>query len=180
MNNPIPDLNRVIMDISGSGSFSNNQMYEEVQKLYENYNTDLEYQRTIHALIDDLKGSATSTLEKNVNHKKKQQDIQEYYHQQYEQQIFIIKLLIFFAFIAMMGCLLFNYGWISVYLLTFYLGFVFSVGFVVVFYYLWDLSLRDTSIFDEYNFETYLPPKSDKIDRTSWRLEQLYDNKILC
>ena len=181
MSDPILQMNRVILDISGSNSNLKSQMYKEIQNLHSNYNQDIEYMGKIHTLINELKGTTVSEVEKNVNHTKRQQDIQEYYHQRYEQQIFIVKLVIVFAIISMIGCLLFNYGLISVYLLTFYVGLVFSVGFVVIFYYFWDLSLRDKTVFDEYDFETYLPPKShDKLDKTTWSLSDLSNNNILC
>lgn len=173
-------LNNVIQDISGSDSYSKSQMFLQIQKLHENYTKDLEYMGTVEKLINELSGSSMSELEKDVNHKKKQQDIQEYYHQKYQQQIFIVKLLILFALVALVGCVFFNYGFISVYLLTVYLGLVFSVGFVVIFYYLWDLSIRDNSIFDEYDFQTYLPPKTHGTQDKSWNLDDLTDNNILC
>ena len=174
-------MNKVIVDISGATSYSKNQLYQEVKNLHSNYTKDTEYMGIIHNLIETLKGTSVTNLEKTVNHNKKQQDIQEYYHQRYEQQIFIVKLVIFFSFIAMVGCLLFNYGIFSVYLLTFYLGFVFSIGFVVIFYYLWDLSVRNKTVFDEYDFETYLPPKShNKLEKHTWSGSDLTDNNILC
>ena len=180
-NNPLHQMNKVIVDISGSTSYSKNDLYQEVKKLHSNYTKDMEYMDIIHNLIETLKGTSVSTIEKTVNHNKKQQDIQEYYHQRYEQQIFIVKLVILFSFIAMVGCLLFNYGIISVYLLTFYLGFVFSIGFVVIFYYLWDLSVRNKTVFDEYDFETYLPPKSyGQLEKHTWSGSELSDNNILC
>ena len=174
-------MNKVIVDISGATSYSKNELYQEVKKLHSNYTKDTEYMGIIHNLIETLKGTSVKNLEKTVNHNKKQQDIQEYYHQRYEQQIFIVKLVIFFSFIAMVGCLFFNYGIISVYLLTFYLGFVFSIGFVVIFYYLWDLSVRNKTVFNEYDFETYLPPKSEgKLEKHTWSGIDLSNNNILC
>ena len=182
MSNPILELNQVIEDIKNSVSsdYVKDQSYQEVRKLYENYKTDVEYMGVIHTLVDEYNGGPLQQLEKNVNHKKKEMDIQEYYQKQYQQQIFILKIVIVFAILTMVGCLFFNFGLISIYLLTFYLGFVFSIGFVVVFYYLWDYFLREKTNFDEYNFLTYVPPKIyDKLDKNDKRTK-LGDNNILC
>ena len=180
---PILRLNQVILDISMSDSYGKDKLYNEVKKIHENYSKDVEYMGTIHTLIDNVRGSSLVELEKNVNHKKKQQDIQDYYDKKYQQQIFILKIVIVLALFVMAGCLVYNYGIISIYILVVYLGFVLSVGFVVVFYYLWDLFLRDNSQFDEYNFAPYMPPKvHGKLDRTKnkWWVNDSSNNNILC
>ncbi len=180
MSDPILQLNQVIMDISMSDSYYRNQMANEVNKIYENYDKDVQYMGVIHNLINDVRDSSLTDLEKNVNHKKKQQDIQEYYNKQYQQQIFLLKLLILFSLISLVGCLFFNYGLITVVALAIYLGLVFSIGFVVFFYYLWDFFLRDNTNFDEYNFVTYLPPKTKGNLKNQWSGLDLSANNILC
>jgi hypothetical protein len=166
-----------------SNSYSKDKLYNEVKKIHDNYSKDVEYMGAIHSLIDNVRGSSLVELEKEMNHKKKQQDIQDYYDKKYQQQIFILKIIIVMTLFVMVGCLFFNYGLIPVYILTIYLGFVLSVGFVIVFYYLWDLFLRDNTQFDEYNFAPYMPPKPQgNLDRgkNKWWVKDSSDNNILC
>lgn len=181
----ISQLNGVITDISGSESTKGIFLYNELEKLKTNLEYDMIYRDKIHAVIGDISNNLLGNVERNVNHKKRQQDIQDYYNKNYQQQIFILKLVIFFSVIALVGCLFFNFGLISVYLLSFYLGVVLSVAFVVVFYYLWDFFVRDNQVFDEYEFSIYLPPKMDGTDLTKQKdigglSHNLKDNIIYC
>lgn len=180
--NPINQLNGVIRDISMSDSTMSSLMYEELKKLKKNDENDVIYMNKLHSIIGDISNNLLNSVERNLNHKKKEQDIQDYYHKQYQQQIFLLKLVIFFSLIALAGCLLFNIGVISIHLLTFYLGFVLSVAFMTIFYYLWDYFLRDKTAFDEYDFATYLPPKVIDLDKQKnvSGLGDLRDNIIYC
>lgn len=181
MSDPILQMNNIILDISMAQSTYGSSLNYEVQKLYENYNNDVIYMGKIHSIIGDISNNLLNQVERDLNHKKRQQDIQEYYNRQYQQQIFLLKLFIMFSLLALLGCLLFNYSLISVYLLTFYLGLVLSVAFVVIFYYLWDFFLRDNTVFDEYNFATYMPTKMGQIKHNSNDINlELDDNIIYC
>jgi hypothetical protein len=73
MSNPILEFNQIIEDIKNSDSseYVKDQSYQEVQRLYENYRTDIEYMGAIHTLVDKYKGEPIKELEKNVNHKKR-------------------------------------------------------------------------------------------------------------
>jgi len=180
--NPIDELNVVVRDVSMSDSTMTSGMYYELEKLKNNYDKDVLYMGKLHSIIGDISNNLLNSVERDLNHKKKEQDIQDYYNKQYQQQIFLLKLVIFFSVIALGGCLLFNLGLISVHLLTFYLGFVLSVAFMFIFYYLWDFFLRDNTRFDEYDFATYLPPKVSYLDKQKnmGGLGDLRDNIIYC
>jgi hypothetical protein len=75
--------------------------------------------------------------------------------------------------IGLIGCLLFNIGVISNNFLSLYLGIVLSIGFVIVFYCLWDIYIRDNIVFDEYNYGVYgseapstiLPSNNNSFDK---------------
>jgi hypothetical protein len=176
---PISELNQVIVDISmayPNYSPQARRMNQQVQNIYDNYTIDLSYGIAVRNIITDISDNLLSQVERDLNFKKKQMDIQEYYTKDYQQQIFLLKLLIFFSLIALFGCFLFNSQLISIQLLALYLGFVASIGFIVVFYYLWDFFLRDNTIFDEYNFLTYVAPHKPSMNQTS----DFNDNIIYC
>jgi hypothetical protein len=176
---PIVQLNQVIVDISmayPTYSPQASRMNKQVHAIHDNYTIDLSYGDAVRTLIMDISDNLLSQVEKDLNFKKKQMDIQEYYTKDYQQQIFLLKLLIFFSLIALFGCLLFNFHLMSIEMLALYLGFVASIGFIVLFYYLWDFFLRDNTIFDEYNFLTYVAPHKPSMNQTM----DFKDNIIYC
>jgi hypothetical protein len=173
---PVVLLNKVVTDVNRAYpeyAYAASDMNEQITNLYGNYKTDLKYLDSIHELVNDLSDNVVRNMEKKVNVKKRQQEIHEYYHKQYDQQIFLVKILIFFAMFAIVGSILLHYNVISVNVFAAYLGFIFSIAFVVFFYYLWDFYIRDTTIFDEYEFGNYSPPSNGKV-------LQFKDNIIYC
>jgi hypothetical protein len=173
---PVVLMNRILNDINQStDSYTAADMNEQVGALYENYNTDIRYLDSVHALIKDLSDNLLPDIEKKANFKEKQLEIQEYYHKQYEQQIFLVKILIVFCLFVAIGNLLMYYSLMTMTVFAAYVGLVSSVAFVVFFYYLWDFYVRDTIIFDEYQFDTYLPPSNGKVLDTTFK-----DNIIYC
>jgi hypothetical protein len=173
---PVVLLNKVLTDLNRSYpeySYAASSMNDQITNLYGNYNTDLKYLDSIHELVNDISDNVVRNVEKKVHVKKRQQEIHEYYHKQYDQQIFLVKILIFFAMFAIVGSILLHYNVISVNIFAGYLGFIFSIAFVVFFYYLWDFYIRDTTIFDEYEFGNYSPPSNGKV-------LQFKDNIIYC
>lgn len=175
---PLVLLNKVIADVNEAYpeyNYSAFDMNEQVQKLYGNYTSDVKHLNSVHTLLSDLNENLIPTIEKKIQNKERQQKIQEYYHKQYEGQIFLAKILIVFAMFALVGFLLLHYEWIPLLGFMAYLGIVFSVAFIVFFYYLWDFYMRDSQVFDEYNFNTYLPPSSGKHLQSTFK-----DNIIYC
>lgn len=125
--------------------------------IIKNHNVDAEYDTQVNELLDNLKGSGIEGKRKRANDlKERKRDIQEYYYSEYTLQIFIVKTIVLFTLIALAGCALYQYSLMSSMLLMVYLGAVGAVAFVVIFYYLWDFYLRDTTIFDEYDFSKYI------------------------
>jgi hypothetical protein len=174
---PIVLLNKVIADVNEAYpeyTPAASDMNDQVKKLYGNYNSDLSHLNSVHELISDLSDNLVSTLEKKMNFIERQNEIQNYYQKQYKQQIFLVKVLIFFAIFAMIGFICLQYQWIPLPIFIGYLGVVFSIAFVVFFYYLWDFYMRDKTNFDEYQFNTYVPPTDGTV------LKTFKDNIIYC
>ena len=73
----------------------------------------------------------------------------------YDKKIKIMKETIIICCLGLIGCFLLNKQIISDKLFSIYLGLVFSVGFILVFYDLWDLYIRDNKNFDEYDYSVY-------------------------
>jgi hypothetical protein len=149
-----------------------NVINRQVHNIYDNYQVDISYAYVLDTVIADISNNALQKLERDLVYKKRTMDIQEYYDKNYKQQIVLMKIVLFFSLLALVGGLLLNYEWIGVSFFAVYLGVVLAVGFIVLFYYLWDYYLRDTSNFDEYNFLTYHPPPKPALhDDTLQNLE---------
>lgn len=175
---PVVLMNKVLTDVNQAYpefSYAASEMNDQIKNLYGNYKTDLTYLDSVHSLLNDISDNVIHTLEKKANYKQRQQEIQEYYHKQYEQQIFLVKLLIFFAMFAIVGSILLHYQVISLNVFAAYLGLVFSVAFVVFFYYLWDFYIRDYTVFDEYQFNASMPNSTGKVLKSPFK-----DNIIYC
>jgi len=168
--NTIAGMNKVITDISiayPDYSPQASRLNQQIHLLYENYNIDMSYSEIVNNLMVDLSNNSLSKVERELQYKKKQIEIQEYYAKNYQQQIIIFKILLIISLVALFGGLLLNYQLISVSLFTVYLGTVLALGFIVLFYFLWDFYLRDNTDFDEYNFMVYHPPPKPKLERDS-------------
>lgn len=177
---PIVGMNKVITDISiayPDYSYSAGQLNQQIHLIHENYNIDLSYSTIVNDIMVDLSNNVLTQVERDLNYKKKQMDIQEYYDKNYQQQIILFKVLLIFSLLALFGGLLLNYQWISLSLFTVYLGTVLAVGFIVMFYFLWDFYLRDNTNFDEYDFVVYNPPPKPAMAKDT---NQFKDNIIYC
>jgi len=175
---PVVLMNKVIADVNTAYpeySYAASDMNEQIKMLYGNYNTDATYLNSVHSLLSDLSDNLMPSLEKKMNYKERKQEIHEYYHKQYEQQIFLVKLLIFFSLFAIAGSILHHYKIISITAFAVYLGIIFSVAFVMFFYYLWDFYIRDNTVFDEYDFNVYSPPSNGNVLKSTFK-----DNIIYC
>ena len=85
----------------------------------------------------------------------KKLNINTYYSKLYDKKIKIMKEIIVICCLGLIGCFFLNNKIIDDKVFSLYLGLVFSIGFILVFYDLWDLYIRDDKNFDEYDFSTY-------------------------
>jgi len=160
---PVEEMNKVITEVRNAypeyGTESKD-LIQQVHAIYDNYMIDLSYSSVVSELITDLNQKVGPQVEKEVNLKQKQMEIQDYYTKSYQKQIQIFKIIVLFTLFALVGGIFLHYRLISTSLFALYLGFVLSIGFIVLFYALWDFFLRDTTDFDEYNFLVYQSPAS--------------------
>jgi uncharacterized membrane protein (DUF485 family) len=93
-------------------------------------------------------------------------NINTYYRKLYDKKIKIMKEIIIICCLGLIGCFLLNKQLIGDKLFSMYLGLVLSIGFIVVFYDLWDLYIRDNKNFDEYDYSVYKRDISNNIVST--------------
>ena len=102
-------------------------------------------------------------MSSNKNHiyNQKLLDVNNYYILKYKSESNILKLIIFFCGLALIGCVFFLKGLIGEGLYIIYLGFIITIGVVHVIYNIYDLKYRDNQRFDEYEYGYINKPGTD-------------------
>jgi hypothetical protein len=149
----IEELNNIKMNNSRTDG-----IYQNIVKDFNNTMKDIQLSRSLDD-VDELLGlSELSAKEKREL--KRRNEINRYYQKRYERQIVILQKIVVFFCLAILGTLLPD-GIRPV-----YMGVLFAGGFVVLFYDLWDVFLRDSRNFDQYNFNFFYvkPPETETSD----------------
>ena len=100
-------------------------------------------------------------LTTNDIYNKKLLDVNNYYILKYKSESHILKLIIFFCGLALIGCLFFLKGFIGETLYIIYLGFIITIGLFYIIYNIYDLQYRDNQQFDEYDYGYMQKPGTD-------------------
>ncbi len=151
------DLETLISDPNFSSNYPSEYEYLVNLKktIKSNYDNNISLSNEITKNIDTLKSKFESKIEKIDNISQRKIEISRFYTLKYKKEISLLQKIVLMCGIGLVGCLLYNIGMISNNMLSFYLGIVLSVGFVVVFYSLWDIYIRDNLVFDEYDYGAY-------------------------
>ena len=88
-------------------------------------------------------------------------DVNKYYIMKYQSESYILKLIIFFCGLSLLGCLFYLKGLIGETLYIIYLGFIISIGIIMVIYSIYKLIYRDYYYFDEINHNYNSYPGTD-------------------
>jgi hypothetical protein len=156
--NIVDELNSLIIDLSNNNPKQSRQtdiIYYNIISQYNNYISDISFSDavdeeayTFASPYNSINGKKNISQDKKIN-------INTYYNKVYDKKIKIIQEIIATCCFGLIGCLLLNKNIISEKMFTFYLGLVFSIGFIIIFYDLWDLYIRDNKNFDEYNYNIF-------------------------
>jgi len=86
-------------------------------------------------------------------------EIDLFYIEKYNAQINILKYIIFICCIALFGSILYHNGLLTSDLYTGYLSLVFGIGTFIILYYLFNIFIRNSNRYNEYDYEfIYKPP----------------------
>ena len=128
-------------------------------------------------------GNNENSTRPNENHiyNQKLLDVNNYYILKYKSESNILKLIIFFCGLALIGCLFFLKGFIGESLYIIYLGIVIGLGSIVVIYNIYKLIYRSNTKFDENEYgymQTLGGDLSDNMIDISFNIDT--DNEIKC
>jgi hypothetical protein len=157
MSSIVDELNSLIIDLSNNKVQTDETdiIYYNIITQYNNYLTDISFSDTVDELIAPLTSPYNSINGKKNMIQDKKLNINTYYSKMYDKKIKIIKEIIIICCLGLIGCFLLNKQVIGEKTFSMCLGLVFSIGFILVFYDLWDLYIRDDKNFDEYDYSTY-------------------------
>ncbi len=159
-------FNKLITSINlfGSDSAFNNKGF--LDTAFNNYKNDLNIIYETHNQLGRLDTNIVTNPNNTIpvlNNKltteeiikKRQVQMNVYYIKRYYKQIGILKQIIFFCCLGLIGFILYNYGILNERILVLYIGSLLAILFIKVLYDLWDLYIRDDKNFDEYDFSIY-------------------------
>jgi uncharacterized membrane protein (DUF485 family) len=106
-------------------------------------------------------------------------EVNMYYLLKYNKQIYLLQIIVFTCCIALVGAVLYSKSILSSNTYTYYLGVVFGVGFIIAAYNLYDIYIRDTITFNEYDFQ-YKPPAPDGSDLAGLTTSELANMEQAC
>jgi len=138
----IEELNRVKVNNPRT-----DDIYGNIVKDFNNTMKDIRVSRKLDDIDELLNLSQLSAKERREH--RRHNEINRYYQKRYERQIVLLQKVVVFFCIAILGTLLPDS------LRTLFIGTLFAVGFVVFFYDLWDIYLRDSRDFDQYDFNFF-------------------------
>lgn len=124
------------------------QQYSNNVNVNKNYKNDLYISTGLLKYLDSYKSKPTP----NNVYNERYIDANKYYIMKYQSETHILKLIIFFCGLALIGSFFFLKGLISQSLYIVYLGFIISIAIIVIIYNIYLLIYRDTRRFDEYDF----------------------------
>jgi len=127
--------------------------YKNLQSETINYKKDINYSTYLINYLNNIKNKQNSRKQPyNEANEKRKLEINNYYILKYKKESDILKELIFFCGLALIGCIVFMKGFISESFYIIYLASIFVIGFIKILYSIYNLYSRDNINFDETDF----------------------------
>jgi hypothetical protein len=144
-------------------SYVPTDLLEYLQQYSNNINIDgnYNYDMTVSQGLLKYLNSYNSNPIPNYAYNKRQIDVNNYYIMKYQSETYLLKLIIFFCGLALIGSLFFLKGLIGESLYILYLGIIISVGIIMIVYNIYKLIYRDNMKFDEIDFGYMSTPGTD-------------------
>ena len=136
------------------------QQYINNININSNYNYDIGLSTGFLKYLDSYKSDPNVNNPNNA-YKQRHIDVNNYYIMKYQSESYILKLIIFFCGLALIGALFFLKGFINESLYIVYLGIIISVALITICYNIYTLIYRDNTHFDEIDFGYMNDPGTD-------------------
>ena len=160
---PSPDFNVDYMNnLNLRENSPNIDLYMTQQQNYmninDNYSNDLNNSYSLLKYLNKYQRDPDKE-HPNLIYSERQIGVNKYYIMKYQSESYILKLIIFFCGLALIGSLFFLKGFIGETLYIIYLGIIISIGIITIGYTIYNLLYRDNIRFDENDYG-YMPDVS--------------------
>jgi hypothetical protein len=136
------------------------QQYVNNININSNYNYDIGLSNGLLKYLNSYKSDPNAN-NPNSAYKQRHIDVNNYYIMKYQSETYILKLIIFFCGLSLIGALFFLKGFINESLYILYLGIIISLGIITITYNIYKLIYRDNTRFDEIDFGYMNNPGTD-------------------
>uniref|UniRef100_A0A6C0ETQ4 Uncharacterized protein n=1 Tax=viral metagenome TaxID=1070528 RepID=A0A6C0ETQ4_9ZZZZ len=163
--------------VNNTGKYGDTNQIAQYNNFYTemgNYKGDI---RMSTVMLDYLNNNKLENIDNSLNDMR-QIDINNYYTAKYNKESNILKQIIFYCCLALVGSLFFLKGLITETLYIVYLAIIIFIGFSAVLYSLYNLYMRDSIVFDEYDYP-YLKAPGNDISYHSVEIKDTDDKKCL-
>jgi hypothetical protein len=114
----------------------------------KNYEKDIKFSSNVLGYINEIQRHDKKPTVHN-KYKNRQLEINNYYIMKYNSESYILKLIIFFCGLALVGCLFHLKGYVDDTIYAVYLGIILSIATIIISYNIYLLIFRSNSYFDE-------------------------------
>jgi len=136
------------------------QQYVNNININSNYNYDIGLSGGFLKYLNSYKSDPNAN-NPNSNYKQRHIDVNKYYIMKYQSESYILKLIIFFCGLSLVGAFFFLKGFINESLYIVYLGIIISIAMITIAYNIYKLIYRDNTRFDETDFGYMKDPGTD-------------------
>ena len=119
-------------------------------------------------------------VKQNAINNKRHIEVNEYAILKYQKQSLLLKKIIVVCCIALIGSVLFHTNLIPNSIYNGYLGIVFGIGFIIVAYDLFDIFMRNSYDFNQYDYEFIYTPPNTNSSTTQYNAIQLSNLPTIC
>lgn len=150
----------------------------EVNTTNMNENQDAELTRTWSTYLNKINN--VEQVNQTNNNNKRHIELNEYAILKYKAQTIVLKKIIIICCIALIGSYVYYLNFITKTFYNIYLGIVFGVGVIIVMYDLYDIFMRSSYNFNEYDYEFIYTPPNIHNTGTNYNTIQLSNLPTTC
>jgi hypothetical protein len=128
-----------------------------------------------------LKAHNYQDISKNNINLQRNEEVDMFFILKYKKQIQILQHIIIICCVGLIGSVLYENQLIPNMVYTMYLGIVFGIGLIIILYELFDIFIRNSNDFKQYDYEfIYSPPTITKSSQNKYNSSELSNMPTIC
>ena len=126
------------------------------------------------------KAHKTEDISMNIVNLQRSAEVNMFFILKYKKQIQTLKHVIIICCVGLIGSVLYHNGLIPSNVYTLYLGAVFGIGGVVILYDLFNIFIRNSNNFNEYDYEFIYSPPTPNTTQPNYNPLELSNMPTIC